>query len=288
MTDRLAPYFASSVGGTNRDLSLVPVHGEGRDRLEYDFAGVFVGSAEYAEGPTGATVISVPKGARTAVDARGGAVGQIGSYPFNHAICLAGGSVYGLAAATGVSHALLEEGAGRASFADLKLVSGAIIYDLAVRDNAIYPDAQLGRAALENAEPAVRIGRVGAGATASAGKIDYARTEFTGQGAAFRQVGDVKVLVVTVVNPVGVIVDRDGTIVRGDYDAETRDAPPPERALRGCDHRGTPARHDRGKHHRHGSRHERRSRRRRTESTGEAGAQFDAPRHPTVPYVPRR
>ena len=221
MTDRLAPYFASSVGGTNRDLSLVPVHGEGRDRLEYDFAGVFVGSAEYAEGPTGATVISVPKGARTAVDARGGAVGQIGSYPFNHAICLAGGSVYGLAAATGVSHALLEEGAGRASFADLKLVSGAIIYDLAVRDNAIYPDAQLGRAALRNAEPAVRIGRVGAGATASAGKIDYARTEFTGQGAAFRQVGDVKVLVVTVVNPVGVIVDRDGTIVRGDYDAET-------------------------------------------------------------------
>ena len=139
MTDRLAPYFASSAGGTNCDLSLVPVHGEERDRLEYDFAGVFVGSAEYAEGPTGATVISVPKGARTAVDARGGAVGQIGSYPFNHAICLAGGSVYGLAAATGVSHALLEEGAGRALFADPKLVSGAIIYDLAVRDNADPP-----------------------------------------------------------------------------------------------------------------------------------------------------
>lgn len=221
MSHRLAPYFPSSAGRTNRDLPLTPVHGDGRARLAYDFPGVFIGSAEYDEGPTGATVISVPKGARTAVDARGGAVGQIGSYPFNHAICLAGGSVYGLAAATGVSHALLEHEEGRASFADLKTVSGAIIYDLAVRDNAIYPDAELGRAALDNAESAVRIGRIGAGATATAGKIEYTRAEFTGQGAAFRQVGDVKVLVVTIVNPVGVVVDRDGAIIRGDYDDST-------------------------------------------------------------------
>ncbi|MGO1412807.1 MULTISPECIES: P1 family peptidase [unclassified Microbacterium] len=229
MTHRLAPYFPSSAGRTNRDLPLVPANGAGRSRLEYDFPGVLVGSAEYDEGPTGATVISVPAGARTAVDARGGAVGQIGSYPFNHAICLAGGSVYGLAAATGVSHALLESTEGRASFADLKLVSGAIIYDLAVRDNAIYPDTELGRAALENAEPAVRIGRVGAGATASAGKIEYSRTEFTGQGAAFRQVGDVKVLAVTVVNPVGVVVDRDGTIIRGDYDESSGERHHPDK-----------------------------------------------------------
>lgn len=221
MTHRLAPYFPSSPGRTNRDLTLAPVNGEGRGLLEFDFPGVFVGSAEYAEGPTGATVISVPKGARTAVDARGGAVGQIGSYPFNHAVCLAGGSVYGLAAATGVSHALLERGEGRGSFADLKTVSGAIIYDLAVRDNAIYPDEALGRAALANADSTVRIGQVGAGATATAGKIEYTRAEFTGQGAAFRQVGDVKVLVVTVANPVGVIVDRDGTVIRGDYDEAT-------------------------------------------------------------------
>ncbi|MGO2111629.1 MAG: P1 family peptidase [Pseudoclavibacter sp.] len=221
MTNRLAPYFPSSAGLSNRDLALVPAHGEGRAKLDFDFHGVTVGSAEYADGPTGATVIAVPGGARTAVDARGGAVGQIGSFSYNHAICLAGGSVYGLAAATGVSQALLERNEGRSSFADLQLVSGAIIYDLAVRDNAVFPDAELGRAAFEAAESSVRIGRVGAGATASAGKIDYSRAEFTGQGAAFRSVGDVKLLAITVVNPVGVIVDRDGTVIRGDYDEAT-------------------------------------------------------------------
>ncbi|SDU78708.1 P1 family peptidase [Jiangella alkaliphila] len=220
MTDpRLAPHVPSSPGITNADVDLKPVHGAGRERLAFDFPGVSVGSAEYAEGPTGATVIAVEAGARTAVDARGGAVGQIGSYAFNHAICLAGGSVYGLAAATGVSHALLERTGGRASFADLKTVSGAIVYDLAVRDNAIYPDAALGRAALEAAGASVEIGRAGAGVSATCGKIEYDRSEFAGQGAAFRQVGDVKILAVTVVNPVGVIVDRDGTIVRGNYDA---------------------------------------------------------------------
>lgn len=225
---RLAPYYPSMPGRTNRGLDLAPVHGQGRDRLEFDFAGVEVGSAEYAEGPTGATVMSIPQGARTAVDARGGAVGVIGAHSFNHAICLAGGSVYGLAAASGVADALLDRIEGRSSFADLQLVSGAIVYDLAVRDNAIHPDAALGRAALGAARSSVEIGRVGGGATATAGKVDYARAEFTGQGAAFRQVGGVKVLVVTVLNPVGVIVDRDGEIVRGNYDQDTGERQHPD------------------------------------------------------------
>lgn len=207
---------------SNPDFPLEPSHAEGNSRLEFDFPGVFVGTAEYADGPTGATVVSVPKGARTAVDARGGATGVTGAYSFNHAICLAGGSVYGLSASAGVSSALLHRLGNRASFADLQLVSGAIIYDLSVRENSVYPDAALGVAALEAASgSSIGIGRIGAGASASAGKVEHARTEFTGQGAAFKQVGDVKVLVVTIVNPYGVIVDRDGTIVRGNYDSTT-------------------------------------------------------------------
>ncbi|MGG7509988.1 P1 family peptidase [Plantibacter sp. YIM 135249] len=223
MTDhRLTTPSAFGARGSNPDFLLEPSFAPGRATLEYDFPGVLVGTAEYAAGPTGATVISVPKGARTAVDARGGATGVSGAYSFNHAICLAGGSVYGLSAAAGVSAALLHRVDNRASFAELQLVSGAIIYDLSVRENSVYPDAALGAAALEAASPdTIRLGRVGGGASASAGKVEYARTEFTGQGAAFRQVGDVKVLVVTIVNPYGVIVDRDGRIVRGNFDRET-------------------------------------------------------------------
>lgn len=214
------PTFAG--GLVNSDLPLVPQQSPGRGSIEFDFEGVEVGTAEYAEGPTGATVISVPKGARTYVDARGGAIGQSGSYDFNHAICLAGGSVYGLAAATGVSDELLKRRGNRTGFAELALVSSAIIYDFSARETAIYPDAELGRAALRNAKPGLfPVGRAGAGRSASAGKMEWSRTEFTGQGAAFREVGGIKILAATVTNPVGVIVDRDGRIVRGNYDQAT-------------------------------------------------------------------
>ena len=57
--------------------------------------------------------------------------------------------------------------------------------------------------------------------SASSGKVDWERTEITGQGAAFRQFGDVKVLAVVVPNPVGVILNRSGQVVRGNYDAAT-------------------------------------------------------------------
>ncbi|WP_345763418.1 P1 family peptidase [Diaminobutyricibacter sp. McL0608] len=220
---RLTPVPAFVEGIGNEDVELVPAHGLGRDSVEFDFPGVSVGTAEYVEGPTGATVVSVPAGARTSVDARGGAIGIVGRYEdVNNAICLAGGSVYGLAAAAGVEEVLLEQHSNRVGWADLQTVAGAIIYDFGARDNAISPDAALGRAALLAARSdRIPVGRVGAGIAASAGKVDWARAEFTGQGAAFRRIGDIRILVLTVVNPVGVIVDRDSTIIRGNYDTRT-------------------------------------------------------------------
>lgn len=219
-THRLAPVLPQGPRRSNSDFALVPVHGSDRGQVDYDFPGVLIGTAEYAEGPTGATVLWLPEGARTFVDRRGGAVGASGLYGFNHAICLAGGSVYGLSAVAGVSEALFERIDHRSGFDQLQLVSGAIIYDYSVRDNSVFPDAALGKAALSAARAGVvEVGRVGGGASASSGKVDAGRVEFTGQGAAFRQVGDVKVLVVTVLNPYGVILDREGRIVRGNYDA---------------------------------------------------------------------
>lgn len=204
----------------NADLALTPLPSLGRESVVFDLPGVLVGTAEYAEGPTGCTVVHIPAGARTAVDARGGAVGLSGGYDFNHAICLAGGSVYGLAAAAGVSEELLARRRNVVKWDELQLVSGAVIYDFSARDNAVHPDAQLGRAALRNAEPGLfPIGRCGAGRSATVGKVDSARAEFAGQGAAFRTFGSVRVLVATVLNAVGVIVDREGAIVRGNYHA---------------------------------------------------------------------
>lgn len=205
---------------TNRDVTVEPRTEPPAESIAYDFPGVEIGVAEYPEGPTGVTVVSVPAGARMAIDARGGAIGMSNGFEyFAHAICIAGGSVYGLGAGSGVADELRARAGNRGAVADLQLVSTAVIYDFSARGTAIHPDARLGRAAIRAAAHGrVPVGRVGAGVSASAGKIDYARTEITGQGAAFAQIGEAKVLVVTVPNPVGVIVDREGSVVRGNYD----------------------------------------------------------------------
>lgn len=213
---RIAPRSSFADLAVNADVQPVPVAGRGRAEVAFDLPRVRIGVAEYAEGPTGVTVIEVEGGARTAIDDRGGAVGIVGRYEYNHAICLAGGSVHGVAAATGVTDAIMEERGRKTGFADLAAVSGAVIYDFAMRDNAITPDNALGRAAFERrVASTVPVGRVGAGVGATVGKTRPQATELSGQGAAFGQFGDMKVLALTVVNAVGAVIDRDGTVLRG-------------------------------------------------------------------------
>lgn len=222
-THRLVPIPAADWTGraVNGDLDLTIREATGRASVGYDFPGVDVGSVEYAEGPTGVTVLSIPAGARMAIDARGGAIGMSNGYQYHaHAIALAGGSLFGLSAGSGVADELrFRDPRGQVAIDDLVLVSTAVVYDFAGRDNAVIPDAALGRAAVRAARHgSIPVGRCGPGATTSAGKLHRGRAEYAGQGAAFRQAGAAKVLVVTVVNPMGVIVDRDGTVVRGNYD----------------------------------------------------------------------
>ncbi len=209
-------------GPGNDDMQLTPRPSQGRGGMEFDFPGISVGTAEYSEGPTGVTVIDMPAGVKTAVDARGGSYAISGGGSVNYAICLAGGSIFGLSAGGGVAAELLRRNGNKAGFGEVKPVPSAVIYDMSARANAVTPDAALGRAALENAKPGYfPIGRAGAGASASAGKVTWARTEFCGQGAAFERFGGVKVLAAVVTNPVGVIVSRDGSIVRGNYNHES-------------------------------------------------------------------
>ena len=220
---RLTPPLVRGPRLRNDDVTLTPQPSPGHATLEFDFPGVEIGTAEYAEGPTGVTVIHVPAGARMTIDERGGAVGLMSAdRRFTHAIALAGGSLYGLAAAGGVYDELLARRSGCVDWDELALVSGAIIYDFTARDTAISPDAALGRAALQWAVPGrFPVGRCGAGRTASVGKADHARCEFAGQGAAFRRVGEVVMLAAVVVNALGVVVERSGRVVRGNYDRAT-------------------------------------------------------------------
>lgn len=196
--------------------------------VEYDFPGVRIGTAEHSQGTTGVTVISLPPGARAAVDAPGSVLGLSHASPCPPAICLAGGGLAGLAAAVGVADALSSQ-AARGQSPEQRgqrgAVSVAAIDDFAVRAERVVPDAALGRAATLAAEPGrAKYGRVGAGAAASVGAVgadDSHSAEFAGQGVAFREVGALKVLVVTVVSGLGVIIDRKGTVVRGNVNRMT-------------------------------------------------------------------
>ena len=196
---------------------------EGRE-LPFDFAGLEIGVAEYDEGPTGCTVLHFPDGpVACSTDVRGGSPAVSGAgVALVDAICLAGGSLFGLEAAAGVAAELLAQRDYRTDWLQIPLVSGAIIFDWGGRDNAVYPDKELGRAALRSARPGVfPLGARGAGRSATAGKLfGWELREAAGQGGAFRQVGETKVAVFTVVNAVGAIVDREGTVVLGHRDPE--------------------------------------------------------------------
>ena len=83
------------------------------------------------------------------VDVRGGSPAVSGAgIELVDAICLAGGSLYGLEAAAGVAAELLARREYRTDWPLIPLVAGAIIFDWGPRDNAVYPDKELGRAAV--------------------------------------------------------------------------------------------------------------------------------------------
>lgn len=183
--------------------------------LAFDFPGLDVGVAEYDEGPTGCTVFHFGKVASLAIDVRGGSPGINGQHlEVINAICFAGGSLYGLEASTGVAAELFAKRGYSTKWTDIALVSGAILFDYGGRDNAIYPDKELGRAAVGAMRPGwFPTGPRGAGRSATAGHGEGA--ELAGQGGAYRESGPTKILAFVVVNAYGCIVDRTGRIVRG-------------------------------------------------------------------------
>ncbi|WP_437915326.1 P1 family peptidase [Sorangium sp. So ce302] len=192
-----------------------------------DVAGIQVGHFTDSRRPTGCTVVLAREGAVAGADVRGAAPGTRETdvlSPSNvvervHGVLLAGGSAWGLDAACGVMRWLDERGVGMTvGPARVPIVPGAVLFDLALGDQRIRPDAAAGYAACEaasNTPPAE--GNVGAGAGAVVGKIfGFHRAMKGGIGGASVCVGGVTVGAIVACNALGDVVDPEtGQVLAG-------------------------------------------------------------------------
>ena len=128
---------------SNDNASLVPRTDFDGPALELDFPGLRIGVAEYEEGPTGCTVFHFASGATIERDVRGGSPGTFGEFEWVDAVCFAGGSLYGLEAATGVAAELFGQRNYDTGWMSIAAVAGAIIFDWGPRDNAVYPELEI-------------------------------------------------------------------------------------------------------------------------------------------------
>jgi L-aminopeptidase/D-esterase-like protein len=173
-------------------------------------------------------VVLCEAGAVGGVDQRGGAPGTRETdamHPLHlvdkvHAVLLAGGSAFGLEAATGVVRYLEERGVGfNVRVARVPIVPAAILFDLGIGDPKVRPDAAMGYQACLNAssEPPTE-GNAGAGMGATVGKIlGPGQAMKSGIGSAARAIGRrVVVGALVAVNAFGDIIDPStGRIVAG-------------------------------------------------------------------------
>jgi L-aminopeptidase/D-esterase-like protein len=156
----------------------------GPRNLITDIAGLAVGNAEDARIRTGVTVVVPKQPVLAAVDVRGGAPGTRETDALDptchleeiHAIVLAGGSAFGLEAASAVQAALAASGVGFAvGPARIPIVPSAILFDLLNGGEKAWgatpPYGALGRAALAAAATDFRLGNSGAGYGAKAGRL---------------------------------------------------------------------------------------------------------------------
>jgi L-aminopeptidase/D-esterase-like protein len=180
-----------------------------------DVTGVLVGHHQRTgEGwATGTTVVLLPPGTTGAVDGRGGAPGTRETdllLPENlvqqvDAVCLSGGSAYGLAAADGVMRWLAEHNRGMRVGAGehevVPIVPGAVIFDLPRGDWGNRPDQTFGYRACASAATEFAVGSVGAGTGAVAGRLKG------GVGTASTRVDGFTLGALAVVNAAGDAVD---------------------------------------------------------------------------------
>ncbi|HEY1218475.1 MAG TPA: P1 family peptidase [Bryobacteraceae bacterium] len=146
-----------------------------------DIPGIRVGHVSDYEALTGCTAILCEQGAVGGVDIRGSASGTEETPTLDpghvagsvHAILLAGGSAFGLEAASGVRRYLARRGVGFAFGGEhIPIVAAAILFDLEIGKSNVHPNLAMGEAAAAAATGGpVAEGAVGAGTGATVGHI---------------------------------------------------------------------------------------------------------------------
>jgi L-aminopeptidase/D-esterase-like protein len=209
--------------------SLLSLHAAGAQRGLTAVEGLRVGHHTLTERPTGCTVILVDgEGAVGGVSQRGGAPGTRETdllNPLNmvdkvNAVVLAGGSAYGLEAATGTVRYLEEKGIGWkvGPAGVVPIVPAAILFDLPFGGKPqVRPTAECGyKAAAAATDGPVAEGNVGAGAGATVGKMGM-RPMKGGLGSASITLPDgLVVAAIVAVNAVGDVIDPEsGKVVAG-------------------------------------------------------------------------
>jgi L-aminopeptidase/D-esterase-like protein len=157
----------------------------GPQNLITDIPGIGIGHAEDARLCSGVTVIVPAERAACSVDVRGGGSGTRetdllrpeASMPAVDAVCLSGGSAFGLDAASGVMHWLAAQGRGFAVAGHrVPIVPAAILFDLNNGGDKAWGDEppyrRLGWAACAAASAGgFPLGNIGAGYGAAAGRL---------------------------------------------------------------------------------------------------------------------
>jgi D-aminopeptidase len=182
--------------------------------IDLPYSNVRIGQAHDATARTGVTVILPDRAAPCGVDVRGGGPGtretdtlaQGNLIESVHGISLAGGSVYGLAAADGVCAWLGARGRGYVASANdavpvSPIVPSAILFDNANGGDKAWgaepPYRRLAMLACESAGTQIAEGRAGAGYGATAGLYPG------GLGVATETIDEITVTAIIAANPVG-------------------------------------------------------------------------------------
>jgi len=197
-----------------------------------DIPGIRVGHASDFDALTGCTVVLCDGGAVAGCDIRGSATGTSEMDVMSpghvtgrvHAVVFAGGSAFGLEAASGVRRFLEKKGIGfDTGAARVPIVPCAILYDLGIGKANVRPTREMGEAAAVAASSdAVNEGAVGAGTGATVGKLvgGIRQAMKSGVGSATvtleGSLAAVRVSALAVVNAVGDVRDpRTGALIAG-------------------------------------------------------------------------
>lgn len=184
-----------------------------------------IGHWEDKERGTGCTAILLPRGNVTSGVLLGSAPGTREFALLDpeskveevNAILLTGGSAMGLGASQGVAEYLKEEGIGyETPFGKVPIILAAVIFDLGVGEPDAYPTREDGYKAAKKAKSDLSEGNVGVGIGATVGKWRGFRYAMKGGfGISYILEDGIFVAAFSVVNSLGDILKRDGSVLSG-------------------------------------------------------------------------